>query len=152
MRVLHAIWSRLATSARFFFFFFFALVHVIFLRSVPARGRVTGAHVVSPVWRACTGMHACRCRAAAHPCLLSSSGSCPVELERRAQRRSASEDFILRGGGEKHKQRFQHPRTVSLSDRSEDTIFLHSHKNTGQTGHRCDFPQRHCLIEISVLF
>lgn len=95
MRVLHAIWSRLATSARLVFFF--ALVHVIFLRSVPARGRVTGAHVVSPVYRACAGMHACAWRAGAHPCLLSSSGSCPVELERRAQRRSASEDFILRG-------------------------------------------------------
>lgn len=31
-----------------------------------------------------------------HPCLLSSSGSGPVELERRAQLLSAGEDFILR--------------------------------------------------------
>lgn len=38
------------------------------------------------------------CTRVAHPCLLSSSGSCPVELERRAQLLSASEDFILRGG------------------------------------------------------
>lgn len=34
----------------------------------------------------------------AHPCLLSSSGSCPGELERRAQLLSAGEDLILRGG------------------------------------------------------
>lgn len=34
---------------------------------------------------------------AAHPCLLSSSGSCPVELERGAQLLSAGEGFILRG-------------------------------------------------------
>lgn len=38
------------------------------------------------------------CTRAAHPCLLSSSGSCPVELERGAQLLSASADFILRGG------------------------------------------------------
>lgn len=118
------------SNLRTLFFFFFALVHVIFLRSVPARGRVTDVHVLSPGYRARARVHACTCGAAAHPCLLSSSGSCPVELERRAQRRSASEEFILRGG--KHKQRFQHPRTVSLSDRSEDTICRRSHKNTGQ--------------------
>lgn len=36
-----------------------------------------------------------------HPCLLSSSGSGPVELERRAQLLLESEDFILRKRGNK---------------------------------------------------
>lgn len=38
-----------------------------------------------------------------HPCLLSSSGSSPVELEHRAQILSASEDFILRTKTNKRK-------------------------------------------------
>lgn len=49
-------------------------------------------------------MYAPRCRSppkATHPCLLSSSGSGPVELERGAQLLLASEDFILRTRGNK---------------------------------------------------
>lgn len=68
------------------------------------------------VWEVCMFMHFFPCNCASfwmyvlysrtlsnttHPCLLSSSGSGPVELERRAQLLSASEDFILRT--QKHK-------------------------------------------------
>lgn len=58
----------------------------------------------------------------AHPCLLSSSGSCPGELERRAQLLSAGEDFILRGGktqtqisGAKNCVALQPPRRQNIS-------------------------------------
>lgn len=135
--VLHAIWSHLTTST----LFFFALVHAIFLRAVPARGGVRGARVFSPVNRARAGMYMrellthvyCHHQEVA---LLNSSAELNSFLPARI---SSWEE-------EKHKQRFHHPRTVPLSDRSENIIFLRSHKNTGQTGHRCYFQQRHCFM------
>lgn len=59
----------------------------------------------------------------AHPCLLSSSGSCPGELERRAQLLSAGEDLILRGGktqtqiseAKNSSNTFQPPRQQNIS-------------------------------------
>lgn len=45
---------------------------------------------------------------ATYPCLLSSSGSGPVELEHRAQLLSASEDFILRTTTKKEKTTRHH--------------------------------------------
>lgn len=48
-----------------------------------------------------------------YPCLLSSSGSGPGELEHGAQLLPANEDFILRA--RETKTQFQHPRTVPLS-------------------------------------
>lgn len=71
---------------------------LFFLTTVPARGCVRGVYVYVLPWN-----HASFCMDrvymfsnATYPCLLSSSGSGPVELEHRAQLLSESEDFILR--------------------------------------------------------
>lgn len=70
--------------------------HLSFLAlcTVPARGSVRGVHVLRVSMFSCT--YSSLLSNATHPCLLSSSGSGPVELEHGAQRLSASEDFTLR--------------------------------------------------------
>lgn len=103
-------------------------VHVIFLRTVPARGCVRGEYVyVFPCDCATLSMYGLRSHPplnATHPCLLSSSGSGPVELEHGAQLLSASKDFILRTKQNKKTTLFQHPRTVLLSNSSVHIILL----------------------------
>lgn len=76
---------------------------VIFLRTVPARGSVRGVCV--PSNRACFFLfvlHSSLFSNTTYPCLLSSSGSGPVELEHKAQFQSANEVFTLRVKITKH--------------------------------------------------
>lgn len=72
---------------------------VRFFRGVPARGCESGVY---SMFMCFAHAHLCMhgpyrnpLSNTTHPCLLSSSGSGPVELEHRAQLLPASEDFIL---------------------------------------------------------
>lgn len=131
---------------------FSALVHVLFfLCTVSARGCVRGVYVcVFPSNRAsiCTTRRPPLSNTT-HPCLLSSSGSGPVELEHGAQLLSASEDFILRT--KKHKTVSTSKNwTVPLSFCSVRIIFLWLHKNNDKTGHRWQFQHKALFPNINV--
>lgn len=77
-----------------------------------------------------------------HPCLLSSSGSGPVELEHTAQLLSAGKDFTLRG----EKVQFQHQHGRCHFPPTCYIIFLRLHK----TGRRWQFQHKACFPHINV--
>lgn len=71
-----------------------------------------------------------------HPCLLSSSGSGPVELERGAQLLLASEDFILRTRGNKTDPVSTTKNGATSSQLGARNISVIAQKNNDTTGRR----------------